>query len=105
MDDNEEVHDDIYDSYNIADVYEARLAQSRIETQRLIAETIRRLPVLRKDELPLDDNCPICFQGFGSITDGDAQNEETLKLENGEEVHLNGVTKLEGCGHIFCRLE
>lgn len=75
------------------------------ECQTLIEQAISGLPTLSKAEVPVDDNCGICLQNFGAIVDGEVQNEGSLELEGGETVALSGVTKLAGCGHIFCRLE
>ena len=105
MDDNEEVRADVYESYDITDAYERRLAMNRAEVQRLIAQDVLALPTLRKDEIPHEDNCGICLQTYAAIMDDDKQSEETVQLEGGQEVKVGGVTKLEGCGHMFCRLE
>lgn len=63
-----------------------------------VNQFVRDLPVLPKDQVPLEDGCPICFVPFLEILEGtgDATDEE-----GGDR----GVTKLEGCGHIFCRKE
>ncbi|KAL0950043.1 hypothetical protein HGRIS_010051 [Hohenbuehelia grisea] len=65
---------------------------------------IRELPKLTQQDIKasIEDNCPICLMSFSSIfaeedhnaTKGEAQRNEGLNL---------GVTKLEGCGHVFCR--
>jgi hypothetical protein len=54
----------------------------------------RDLPVLSHDQVPLDDYCPICLVPFLEIL-GPARDGQDDP----------GVTKLEGCGHIFCRRE
>ncbi|TCD70423.1 hypothetical protein EIP91_003504 [Steccherinum ochraceum] len=113
MDDgNEEVYDDVWDGYYIDDLDPAQRSVSaesivavQREAQRLIAQAILRLPTLRKDQVPLNDNCGICLQGFEAIQEGETQNEGSLQLEDGQEVLLSGVTKLEACGHMFCRLD
>ncbi|KAF8165389.1 hypothetical protein B0H34DRAFT_236423 [Crassisporium funariophilum] len=51
------------------------------------------LPMLGKDNVILDDSCPICLMPFSSI----------LAEECDEEPEMGGVTKLLGCGHVFCR--
>ena len=66
--------------------------QDRIET------FLQSLPVLDKDsDLPvvLEDSCPICLMPFSSI----------LAEDCSAEPEIVGVTKLTGCGHIFCRKE
>lgn len=55
---------------------------------------IQDLPVLPKEQVPREDNCPICLLPFIEILhdeDGKGDDEE------------GGVTKIEGCGHLFCR--
>ncbi|KAF7776690.1 hypothetical protein Agabi119p4_5083 [Agaricus bisporus var. burnettii] len=51
-----------------------------------------KLPILSKDDIPLEDHCPICLVPFLEI----------LSLTR-DTLDDPGVTKLEGCGHIFCR--
>lgn len=53
-----------------------------------------KLPILSKDDVPLEDHCPICLVPFLEI----------LSLTR-DTLDDPGVTKLEGCGHIFCRRE
>jgi len=53
--------------------------------------TINNLPKLTELAVPLDDSCPICLMSFASIF-----------CEKGQD---EGVTKLVGCGHLFCRKE
>lgn len=78
-----------------------------------IREALAALPVLGKDALAgvdLEEPCPICLVPLSTILssadaaaagkDGDGEEE----AEN-EEAALAGVTKLVGCGHIFCRRE
>lgn len=73
-------------------------------TLERIAQVIHRLPALTKEEVPGEDSCPICLMSFASIAEGSVQNEGTLEM-CGHDVQLSGVTKLEGCGHVFCRVE
>jgi len=54
---------------------------------------IQDLPVLSKEQVPLEDNCPICLLPFLEILQDKGDDEE------------NGLTKIEGCGHLFCRRE
>lgn len=55
------------------------------------------LPALNKDssDIALEDSCPICLIPFTSIFAEDCN----------AEPEMAGVTKLMGCGHIFCRRE
>jgi len=52
------------------------------------------LPALNKDsDIALEDSCPICLIPFTSI----------FAEDSSAEPEAAGVTKLMGCGHIFCR--
>ncbi|CAL1701092.1 unnamed protein product [Somion occarium] len=73
-------------------------------TLQRIAQAIHKLPTLNSDEVPAEDSCPICLMSFSSICSGSLQNEGTLDI-CGRTVQLRGVTKLEGCGHVFCRVD
>lgn len=68
-----------------------------------VKQFIRDLPILPKDQIPVEDSCPICLVPFTEILKGleDAV-EPGAEDEDGDE---RGVTKLEECGHIFCRRE
>ncbi|KAH9483047.1 hypothetical protein JR316_0005147 [Psilocybe cubensis] len=75
---------------------------------RAINAMIASLPSVQKDSqgLVLEEPCPICLMPFASIFE--EQEAETAKDSEGkdegkDEAELGGVTKLEGCGHIFCR--
>jgi len=69
-----------------------------------IRRLISALPVLKKDSVPLDENCPICLISFDVIL-GEEKGLECLTQEDGEnEIANHGVTKLI-CGHLFCRKE
>jgi hypothetical protein len=61
---------------------------------------INSLPVLTSDDVPLNETCPICLVSFGSILKECAE----YNLDEGGSL-LGGVTKLLGCGHVFCRNE
>jgi hypothetical protein len=77
---------------NALQVVEAALMspQDRIEI------FLESLPVLNKDtDLVLEDSCPICLMPFASILAEDCSTEPEIA----------GVTKLTGCGHMFCRKE
>ncbi|KXN83673.1 hypothetical protein AN958_00814 [Leucoagaricus sp. SymC.cos] len=71
-----------------------------------ITQFIRDLPVLPKEQVPLEDACPICLVPFLEILKDEdiARKEDTLRDEEKEaEGTETGVTKLDDCGHIFCR--
>jgi hypothetical protein len=67
------------------------------------------LPVLEKDAIDLEEPCPICLMPFSIVLadEGDAglTSAESNKEGKDKEEALGGVTKLMGCGHIFCRRE
>ncbi|KAK7696048.1 hypothetical protein QCA50_000689 [Cerrena zonata] len=73
-------------------------------TLERIAQVIHRLPILTKEEVPMEDSCPICLMALSSIVEGSIQNEGSLEM-CGRDVQLSGITKLEGCGHVFCRVD
>jgi len=63
-------------------------------TQDSIQIAIDSLPTLPEDSVPLDDTCPICLMSFASIF---------CETAVGTDMVFGGVTKLVGCGHLFCR--
>ncbi len=77
------------------------VAELHLSVQERIHLAISRLPVLAKDDIPLDDSCPICINPFEAALEGKAH--EGLGEAPSESDELAGVTKLVGCGHIFCR--
>ena len=73
-----------------------RLVQSALQfstDSEAVRTSIQDLPVLSKEQVPLEDNCPICLLPFLEILQDKGDDEE------------NGITKIEGCGHFFCRRE
>ncbi|KAF8913855.1 hypothetical protein CPB84DRAFT_1757734 [Gymnopilus junonius] len=53
------------------------------------------LPTLHKNDVDLEEQCPICLMPFASIfAEQDEQAQQILPL--------SGLTRL-GCGHVFCR--
>jgi hypothetical protein len=82
-----------------------------------IRDALAALPVLSKEAMAgvdLEEPCPICLVPLSTVFAEEAAAaaaakeksdvDEEGKEENNEEV-LVGVTKLEGCGHVFCRRE
>lgn len=69
---------------------DTNLADISISSHTIIQLAISKLPTLTTDNVPLDDSCPICLTTFESVFS--------------EEPH-SGVTKLDGCGHLFCKKE
>lgn len=67
-----------------------------------ITLAIEGLPLLTPEDVPsLDDHCAICLISFRSIFEKEAAGEEGAGDE-GEEDEKRGVTKVDGCGHLFC---
>ena len=66
--------------------------------EQRIERAIQKLPTLSAQNVPLGDSCPICLMSFSSVLSGENVGPDAP----GE---LAGVTKLQGCGHVFCRLE
>jgi hypothetical protein len=81
----------------LAAVNALQLAETALlSPQDRIEAFLQSLPVLDKDsDLVLEDSCPICLMPFSSIFTEDCS----------AEPEIAGVTKLIGCGHIFCRRE
>ena len=69
-----------------------------------IRHTIDQLPILTVKDVQLDDSCAICFTGFASILSDAADVQPSIDFNVDGEVEL-GITKLVGCGHLFCRKE
>lgn len=84
-------------------------AAFHLSLSQRVEHAIAALPTLSKEDIPLEDTCPICLQGFEAIYEGRAH-EDVLAMSHtlpsgADPEELRGVTKLNGCGHIFCRLE
>jgi hypothetical protein len=58
------------------------------------------LPSLSEKDVPLNDACPICLIPFGTIL----KNQDAVVVRT-EGEPSKGVTKLSGCGHLFCMNE
>ncbi|GBE79767.1 hypothetical protein BKA93DRAFT_821456 [Sparassis latifolia] len=74
-----------------------------LTTQERIGLAISKLPTLTKSQIPLDDSCPICLISFKAIYDKPEDRENELVGLTPEPIPLGGVTKLDVCGHVFCR--
>ncbi|PIL36958.1 hypothetical protein GSI_00650 [Ganoderma sinense ZZ0214-1] len=74
------------------------IAELHLTVQERIQLAISRLPALTKADIPVEDSCPICLNPFDAILDGKTREELG---EGGPE--SAGVTKLVGCGHVFCK--
>ncbi|KII94821.1 hypothetical protein PLICRDRAFT_193049 [Plicaturopsis crispa FD-325 SS-3] len=62
------------------------------------AHAISSLPALPRDAVPVDDACAICLVPFKDILEVEDALEEDAEEWGGR----GGVTKVEGCGHMFC---
>ncbi|KAJ3546169.1 hypothetical protein NMY22_g2167 [Coprinellus aureogranulatus] len=79
--------------------------------QQLIVNAVRNLPVLRKADVDPDEMCAICLNSFETVFQEEADyvrdHKRSLGLKEtssaGEEDLLLGLTKVEHCGHTFCR--
>lgn len=67
----------------------------RMDHHTQINQLIQSLPSIAKNDVPVEDSCPICLVPF----------LDCFQEESGEDESSIGVTKLEGCGHLFCRKE
>ncbi|OBZ77134.1 hypothetical protein A0H81_03717 [Grifola frondosa] len=83
------------------------VAELHLPVHERIKRIIARLPVLTKKDVPLDDSCPICLNPFDAILEGKVHDEGAFAGEAPEaaDSELGGITKLEGCGHFFCRAD
>jgi len=63
---------------------------------RRVKDALDDLPVLNASSIPKDESCAICLTPFDAILAGEVPQEG-----DSEE----GVTKVVGCGHLFCRKE
>lgn len=92
-----------------------------LSVEERIAVMVSKLPILDQEQIPMEDACPICLVSFSSIVDGSSSSTATASPNENEgsevgdgregervgewDVVVEGVTKLEGCGHVFCRFE
>ncbi|KAK0206440.1 hypothetical protein DFS33DRAFT_589294 [Desarmillaria ectypa] len=64
-----------------------------MDRHQQVGELIDSLAVLDKHAVPLQDSCPICLIPFTDFFN-----------DGGDHLAPDcGVTKLDGCGHVFCR--
>ncbi|KAH6914951.1 hypothetical protein BKA70DRAFT_1257534 [Coprinopsis sp. MPI-PUGE-AT-0042] len=84
--------------------------QVPIEVQNQIRNAIRDLPVVGKAEVDVEEMCPICLTPFSSlfaeaIEESGCMNDLTSPPGgySEEESLVFGLTRIEVCGHIFCR--
>jgi len=78
-----------------------------------IKAVLASLPVIGKEGVDLEEPCPICLLSFEGVFKEEEErlsgkeraekNEGEGQEEDWEDV--GGVTKLVGCGHVFCRKE
>jgi len=60
-----------------------------------VKDALDNLPVLKASSIPKNESCVICLTPFDVIL--------ARKVPKGDSE--SGVTKLVGCGHLFCRKE
>jgi hypothetical protein len=75
-----------------------------ITTQERIRLFIDQLPTLNPNEVRPDDSCAICLTGFSSVLAEATEMKASNDFNADAEIEL-GVTRLIGCGHLFCRKE
>jgi len=75
-----------------------------ITTQDRIRLFIDQLPTLTPKEVQPDDSCAICLTGFSSILAAATEMRASNDFDTDAEIEL-GITRLVGCGHLFCRKE
>ncbi|EAU84747.1 hypothetical protein CC1G_00266 [Coprinopsis cinerea okayama7 len=93
-----------------------RLIQPRrvpVEVQEQIKSAVRNLPKLGKHDVEEDEICAICLTPFSAIlAEADAANGVEAPpsqpvpgsyIEDEEGECLEGITKVDVCGHRFCR--
>lgn len=91
----------------------AAAAYELVHNALSIKNLLASLPVLGKDAVDLEEQCPICLMPFSTVLADEADaglnsaesNKDADEKEKDREEALGGVTKLVGCGHIFCRRE
>ncbi|KAF8842287.1 hypothetical protein BDN67DRAFT_899608 [Paxillus ammoniavirescens] len=73
-------------------------SERRLALLRRAEDAVDNLPILEENIVPKDECCAICLMPFTSILSGEYSHEH----DNVDDVE-GGVTKVDGCGHIFCR--
>lgn len=63
-----------------------------------VKDALDDLPVVHDSAIPKDESCAICLTPFDAILTAEVPQEEEGEFED-------GVTKVVGCGHLFCRKE
>ncbi|EPQ58994.1 hypothetical protein GLOTRDRAFT_135989 [Gloeophyllum trabeum ATCC 11539] len=65
---------------------------------------VSRLPELKPEAVDLDECCPICLLTFRTFfEEGSGSGNENKEGGYEQSDNERGVTKLVGCGHVFCR--
>jgi len=72
------------------------LSERQLALFQCIKDALDDLPVLHASSVPKDESCAICLTPFNSILAGEVPQEGDAEV---------GVTKVVGCGHLFCRKE
>jgi len=84
--------------------HEHRRGLIPITTQDRIRLFVLQLPTLTPKDVHPDDSCAICLTGFSSIFADEAELKASDDFDVDTEVE-SGITRLVGCGHLFCRKE
>ncbi|KAH7887798.1 hypothetical protein F5I97DRAFT_1926207 [Phlebopus sp. FC_14] len=71
-------------------------SERRLALLRRVQDAVDDLPILDRDRVPKDESCAICLTPFSSILSVEIPYDTLGNLES-------GVTKIIGCGHMFCR--
>lgn len=66
---------------------------------------VRSLPYLTAADIGEEEACPICLSPLEQILHGRGKSEAPQSSQSEAPAEHVGVTKLPGCGHIFCRIE
>ncbi|KAF9534881.1 hypothetical protein CPB83DRAFT_843090 [Crepidotus variabilis] len=79
-----------------------------VPPQPRIKTFLESLPELHKRDVDLEESCPICLVPFGALFAEHEAATSTATLDPSQEFAeekrvAGGITKLAGCGHIFCR--
>ncbi|CAA7259719.1 unnamed protein product [Cyclocybe aegerita] len=92
----------VQDAFAAAAAFEL-VQDALVPPHERIRAILESLPVLGKDSVDLEEPCPICLVPFETVFEEDKEGSEQREGEDQHEPGLGGVTKLIGCGHIFCR--
>ncbi|KAF9058156.1 hypothetical protein BJ165DRAFT_113025 [Panaeolus papilionaceus] len=99
----------VHDALNPqADRRRSRATEKALAMKATIDSAIIALPILVRADVKAigEELCSVCYFSYEQkFEDEDKENaqEGTTPVEAEAEVKIVGVTKVEGCGHLFCR--